>query len=268
MKPPVPCVRAVMARRLLVNFRIRPDVLAPLVPRPFRLKVIGGWGLAGICLIRLEQLRPGPLPAWLGLASENAAHRVAVSWDADDGERDGVFILGRDTDSVVNWLAGGRLFPGVHRLTTFHSNEDADRMEVTLRDRDGVVGVRVVVAPTEQWTAGSVFGTLDEASAFFRDGCSGWSVAADRWGFEGARLEPDRWEMTPLKVLVAESRVFGDPTRFPAGAVELDSALAMRGIPHTWRNLGRWPDPNPAAANGASQRSRGTHGPGALFRFP
>ncbi|MBX3748257.1 MAG: DUF2071 domain-containing protein [Verrucomicrobiae bacterium] len=257
-----------MKRRILVNFRIRPEVLAPRVPRPFRLKTVRGWGLAGICLIRLEHLRPGPLPAWAGLSSENAAHRIAVSWDSEDGERDGVFILGRDTNSGVNRWAGGRLFPGVHRFANFHTFETGGRMEVTVCDGDGVVVSRVVAEATEDWPAESVFGSLAEASEFFRDGCTGWSRALDGRGIEGAQLEPDWWAMTALKAIAAESRVFQDPERFPAGTVELDSALGMYGIPHTWRNLGLWPAPAPERASGSGACPRGTHGPGALFRFP
>lgn len=37
--------------------------------------------MAGICLIRLRDLRPGGAPTGLGLRTENAAHRVAVESD-------------------------------------------------------------------------------------------------------------------------------------------------------------------------------------------
>ncbi len=77
---PVPVVQGVIARRLLVNFRVRPEVLAALLPGPFRPKLVHGFGMAGICLIRLEQVRPRGLPAFVGLSSENAAHRIAVEW--------------------------------------------------------------------------------------------------------------------------------------------------------------------------------------------
>ena len=92
MNFPVPVVQGVIARRLLVNFRVRPDVLAALLPAPFQPKLVNGFGLAGICLIRLEQVRPRGLPAFVGLSSENAAHRIAVEWAADGKLSEGVFI--------------------------------------------------------------------------------------------------------------------------------------------------------------------------------
>ncbi|HEV2242894.1 MAG TPA: DUF2071 domain-containing protein, partial [Streptosporangiaceae bacterium] len=71
-----PAVRAVMERRLLVNYRVDPELLAALLPAPFRPVLVGGYGVAGICLIRLGQVRPEGVPARAGLTSENAAHRV------------------------------------------------------------------------------------------------------------------------------------------------------------------------------------------------
>ena len=76
-----PAIRAVMDRRLLVNYRVDPDLLASFLPAPFRPALVGGYGIAGICLIRLSRVRPAGVPAKLGLTSENAAHRVAVCWD-------------------------------------------------------------------------------------------------------------------------------------------------------------------------------------------
>ncbi len=260
----MPDLRAVMARRILVNYRVRPEVLERWVPEPFRVKVLRGWGLAGLCLIRLEAVRPGWVPAWLGLGSENAAHRIAVEWRGENGTCEGVFIPRRDTGSIVNRLAGGRLFPGASGAAEFHSREEGGRIALEMRSRDEEASIRVAVEPAKDWPEGSVFGSLDEASKFFRGGCRGWSPTRDGRGFEGAELDPETWSMTPLKVVDLKSAYFEDERRFPTGTVELDSAILMRGIAHTWRDLGRMP------AGGFNGRPvpRGAHGPGALFRFP
>lgn len=60
----LPVVRGVIDRRILVNYRVDPSVIAPLLPPPFRPKLVRGMALVGICLIRLKQLRPAFLPAW------------------------------------------------------------------------------------------------------------------------------------------------------------------------------------------------------------
>src|SRR5262249_61863595 len=77
----LPSIRGVIDRRILVNYRVAPDVLARLLPAPFRPRLVHGFGMVGICLIRLREVRPALLPAWLGIASENAAHRAAVESD-------------------------------------------------------------------------------------------------------------------------------------------------------------------------------------------
>src|SRR5687768_9574793 len=109
----MPTLEGVIRRRVLVNVRVDPEVMRRHLPTPFRPKLLAGEAVAGICLIRLEGVRPRFFPFPVGIASENAAHRVAVEWEDDDGRaREGVYIPRRDSDSRVNRLAGGRLFPG------------------------------------------------------------------------------------------------------------------------------------------------------------
>jgi hypothetical protein len=92
----IPNIRGVIDRRILVNYRVDPDVLAKLLPEPFRPKLIHGRGMAGICLIRLKQVRPRFLPRFFGVSSENAAHRIAVEWDQEGELRQGVFLTVTD----------------------------------------------------------------------------------------------------------------------------------------------------------------------------
>ena len=103
----LPVIQGVIARRVLVNYRVRPAALRSLLPAPFEPKTIDGWGMAGICLIRLKHLRPRGVPAALGFSSENAAHRIAVVWDAGGSLEEGVFVRRRDTSAWWNVLAGG-----------------------------------------------------------------------------------------------------------------------------------------------------------------
>src|SRR4051812_5910246 len=116
----IPVIQGVIERRMLVNYRVRPDALRAILPPPFRPKLVNDdWGMAGICLIRLAQIRPRGMPQILGMTSENAAHRIAVEWDTDEGVSEGVYIVRRDSSSRFNALAGGRLFPGVHHHAEF-----------------------------------------------------------------------------------------------------------------------------------------------------
>src|SRR5438552_17466686 len=125
----LPVIRGVIERRILVNYRVEPDVLTAILPRPFRPQMVGGFGMAGICLIRLRDVRPRGLPRWLGIGSENAAHRVAVEWNERGEVRRGVYVLRRDTNSTLNALAGGRIFPGIHHRGKFRVRESESQFE-------------------------------------------------------------------------------------------------------------------------------------------
>src|SRR6266540_4086859 len=107
----VPVMTATIERRLLVNYRVEAEVVARLLPEPFRPVTLGGWAVAGICLIRLSGLRPSAAPGRVGFTTENAAHRIAVQWDTDQGVAHGVFVPRRDTSSRLTTLAGGRQLP-------------------------------------------------------------------------------------------------------------------------------------------------------------
>ena len=105
----LPVIEGIIKRRLRINFRADPDIVQALLPAGFRPKCHGPYAIVGICLIRLEDIRPRGVPALVpGLSSENAAHRIAVEWTEGNGEeREGVYIPRRDTNSALNALAGG-----------------------------------------------------------------------------------------------------------------------------------------------------------------
>lgn len=235
----LPVMRGVIDRRMLVNFRCDPKALARLVPEPFHPKLVGGFGVAGICLIRLKGLGPRWLPSALGLGSENAAHRIAVEWDDANQLREGVFIPRRDTTSRLNELVGGRLFPGVHHHACFQVWESPSRFKIEMHSDDGETRVRVAARLAEGWTGGSVFASLEDASRFFQAGALGWSAGPEDARFDGLELHTFDWKMEPLVVERMESSFFDQRDAFPPGSVEFDSAFVMRGIEHEWHARGR-----------------------------
>ncbi len=235
----IPVIRGLIDRRILVNFRVDAAVLARLLPAPFRPKLVNGAGMAGVCLIRLKDLRPRFLPPFLGVSSENAAHRIAVEWDDDGGIREGVFIPRRDTSSRLNTLAGGWLFPGVHHHAAFRVQEHDDRYRVELNSDDRRTHLLVEGRVAGGLPPTSTFGSLKEASDFFERGSLGYSVTAEPGQFDGLELRSFDWRVRPLAVERVESSFFGDRALFPPGSVEFDCALLMRGIEHEWHGRGR-----------------------------
>lgn len=233
----MPAVEGTIERRLLVNYRVAPDALAGILPAPFRPKLVGGHAVAGICLIRLASVRPRGLPAGVGLRSENAAHRIAVEWDADGRPHEGVYIPRRDSDSRFNTFVGGRVFPGQHRHAAFTVSESDDHFDVALRSDDDCTRVAVSGRIARSLPSGSVFPSLDEASAFFQRGSVGYSATRRPGHYDGLELRVADWHVEALAVDHVASSFFEDESRFPAGSTAFDCALVMRGIRHSWHAL-------------------------------
>jgi uncharacterized protein DUF2071 len=227
-------VHGVIDRRILVNYRVKPEVLAKVLPKPFQPKLVNGSGMAGVCLIRLKKIRPRFLPSFLGISSENAAHRIAVEWSAAGERRTGVFIPRRDSSSSLNTLVGGRLFPGEHHHSRFRVNERNDRYEVVLDSDDGRTHLSVAGRIAAELPETSVFHSLQEASDFFQQGSLGYSATRDAGRFDGLELRSFAWKVQPLAVEKVESSFFEDRSLFPPASVEFDCALLMRGIEHEW----------------------------------
>lgn len=232
----IPAINGIIRRRILLNYRITPAVVSAILPSRFRPKLVGGYSIAGICLIRLEQIRPKGLPKFLGISSENSAHRIAVEWEDDDGETcEGVFVPRRDTDSRLNSLAGGRLFPGVHHFSKFLVNDSEDSISMHVTGDDVQVPlVDLEVRATTGFPESSVFASLSEASEFFEAGCVGYSSRPDSCRLDGLLLQVSDWHVSPLVISHARSSYFDDCSIFPQGSIELDHALLMRDIPHEW----------------------------------
>ncbi len=228
---------AMIERRLLINYRVDPDAVSALLPQPFRPQVVRGSAVAGVCLVRLGQLRPHPLPSWMGLRSENAAHRIAVEWDAPQGRLKGVYISRRDSDSAVNVRIGGRFFPGRHYRAKFTVNETDETLNVTFGSLDGSTAVRVEARIASALEKSELFRDLDDASQFFQAGSAGYSDAADPKSVDGVRLLTDAWRIEPLDLDFASSTFFENNALFPAGSAELDCGLVMRSVPVCWKPL-------------------------------
>jgi uncharacterized protein YqjF (DUF2071 family) len=236
---PLPVIKGVIERRLLVNFRADPSVVARMLPPPFVPQTAHGYAVVGICLIRLGSIRPTFLPAACGVGSENAAHRIAVRWPHNGGERSGVYIPRRDTSSRLNALIGGRLFPGVHNRADFRVVETPQRCEVEMTSRDGRASVALHARISPAWPGTSVFSSLDEASDFFRNGSLGYSARRERGVYDGLELRCRSWKVESLAVETARSSFFDNAPMFPKGSVDFDCALLMRNVDHEWHARGQ-----------------------------
>jgi len=233
----LPTIEGIIRRRILVNYRVDPMVIQRLLPSRFRPKLYEGRAVAGVCLIRLEHIRPKILPAFIGINSENAAHRIAVLWDDEQGvTREGVFIPRRDTNSEINHLMGGRIFPGEHNKAAFTVQESETEICFSMESRDGQVKVDLAGRISDALPNSSVFPSLSAASSFFEPGSFGYSVTGDAHRLDGIELETKEWRVEPLQLDRVKSSFFADEERFPKGSAEFDHALIMRNIAHEWHS--------------------------------
>jgi hypothetical protein len=232
----IPTIVGLIERRILVNFTLEAEVAKRMVPAPFTPQLVNGKAIAGICLIRLKEVRPKGLPAFLGVGSENGAHRIAVEWEEDGILKQGVYIPRRDTSSAFNTLVGGRLFPGKHYKARFDVKETMNNFHVAFKSTDGTqISLDAELANT--FSADSIFSDLQAASVFFKAGSLGYSPNGER--YEGLELTTYNWEVKPLTVSHVHSSFFEDEMIFPKNAVKFDNALLMTNIEHEWSSVPR-----------------------------
>jgi len=236
MRLPTPVMKGLIARRILLNYRVDPTAIASVLPSPFKPVTHKGFAVVGVCLIRLEQLRPKQFPAFLGLTCENMAHRIAVQYPTTDGLQKGVFIWRRDTQQRLISTMGGRIFPGAHQLAQFIVQDDGNAIRMDIQTGQHKADVHLDVAPVSNLNT-PLFENLSEASHFFRQGDCGFSPTRSQMGFDGLRLSTTRWVMQPLEIHHAQAMFYTELSQRLGVPIELDCALLMRDIPHDWRSI-------------------------------
>ena len=231
----LPVIHGYIDRRILVNFSVSPDAIRQILPAPFRPKIYKDKAIAGICLIRLKHVKPKGWPDFTGISSENGAHRIAVEWEENGITKEGVYIPRRDTSSRWNAFAGGRLFPGEHHLAKFNVAEENGKYHVDFTSEDDT-SISIDARNTDQFPPDSVFGTLENASAFFAKGAHGYSPNSKQT-LDGLYLQTYKWEVSPLHMLQVSSSFFENTSLFKEGDVQFDNALLMTRIEHEWHTL-------------------------------
>jgi hypothetical protein len=230
----LPTIHGYIDRRILVNYTADPEAVRKIIPEPFRPKIYKARAIVGICLIRLKNIKPKGLPDFMGISSENGAHRIAVEWDEQGELREGVYIPRRDTSLRLNTLAGGRLFPGKHYLARFHVKEADGNYHIDFTSSDNT-SISIDAKETSRFDPNSIFETLENASGFFEKGAIGYSPNKDK--YEGLKLQTSKWQVRPLEVLHVHSSFYENEDVFPVGSIRFDNALLMTRVEHEWKSM-------------------------------
>ncbi|QDP86503.1 hypothetical protein FNJ88_13420 [Chryseobacterium sp. SNU WT5] len=229
----IPTIPGYIDRRILINFTADPKSVEKIIPFPFRPKIYKDKAIVGICLIRLKDIKPKGFPDFIGVKSENGAHRIAVEWDENGETKSGVYIPRRDTSLKLNAFVGGRLFPGKHYLAKFNIQEANGNYHIDFKSSDDTE-TSIDATETKLFNQNSIFETLENASKFFENGDLGYSPNKDK--FDGLRLKAYKWEVQPLEVSNVRSSFFENEEIFPKGSVTFDNALLMSNIEHEWQS--------------------------------
>lgn len=230
----LPTIHGFIDRRILINFTADPKDAEKIIPSPFRPKLYKNKAIVGICLIRLKDIKPKGFPDFVGVSSENGAHRIAVEWDDDGQIKEGVFIPRRDTSLRLNTIVGGRIFPGKHHLAKFNVIESGENYHIDFTSSDDTqISIDAMQAKT--FDSNSIFETLENVSDFFERGAVGYSPNGKK--FDGLKLETYQWEVKPLQVSKVKSTFFENESIFPKGSVKFDNALLMTKVEHEWHRV-------------------------------
>jgi hypothetical protein len=230
----LPTIHGYIDRRILVNFTADPDVVRKIVPEPFRPKIYKDKAIVGICLIRLKDIKLKGLPDFVGVSSENGAHRIAVEWDEEGETKEGVYISRRDTSLKLNTILGGRIFPGKHYLAKFNVKEGDGNYHIDFTSSDNT-SISIDAKEINTFPANSIFKTLENVSEFFEKGAVGYSPNRDK--YEGLKLQAYTWQVRPLEVQNIHSSFYTNEELFPKGSIQFDNALLMSRVEHEWKTM-------------------------------
>ena len=230
-------IEGVIDRRILVNYRIDPHYLEKILPSPFKPRLINGYGLGGICLIRFKKMRPTWLPSIVGTSSENGTHRFCVEWKENGKLYNGVYVKKRFTNSRLHEFGGEKIFPGKLVFSDFKVSEGKGHYSISFKSNNGEYA-HVEAYETHQFPKSSLFKTIEEASEDFRKDQIGYSPDGKKNQFKGVKLNTDNWEVSPLCLKNCKSSLFSNPDIFPEGSAEVDHVLLMKNIKHSWENIG------------------------------
>jgi hypothetical protein len=117
----LPVVQGVIRRRLLVNFRVDPEVMARHLPPPFRPKLHHGFAIAGICLIRLERV------SWMNRLAGGRlfpGRQHAAEFEVED-DGTGIDLRMRSRDGTTRVEVAGTTAPQLPETSVFASLHEA-----------------------------------------------------------------------------------------------------------------------------------------------
>lgn len=211
--------------RILVLYRIEPEVAQGLLPGGLQPVLEGGYAIAGLCYTRLGSNRSRWLPRRLGSPSDHLAVRIAAEFDGRKTPKQGTWILRRQTSSWIEARCGDKLFRGDYRRAVFDLDENAAGLTLTVRN--GEREELFLRAEAADGLRGSLFCSPRHAEEFLAatEGARPHDIFAPE--ADDLEIRTGAFAPEPLSVLEVRSAFFEDPALFSPDTAHLDCALRL-----------------------------------------
>jgi hypothetical protein len=219
--------------RIMVNYRAELGILRQYLPAPFVPRSFDGYGMVGVSLLNQKNQRIKGLPKTVGLDSLQVLHRIAVSWTELDETYHGVYVPHRNTNSLVQVLAGGRMYPGLFHIARFRLEESEKGCKLEMKGRNQMY-LKVQGQQTSKFPRESVMRNVETARNFFGGPSLGFSPRYKQMIFDGLELVVEQSKLQPLRIEHLRSSFFEDTSRFPKGSIYFDHALIEKQVAHQW----------------------------------
>lgn len=221
-------------RSLVLTFAFPEEVLRPLLAPGLSLDGSNGLGYVAVALVQTRSLRPGGLPAWLGLDFFLTGYRIFARYrDLRGRNLRGLRILRSDTDRrLMVWL-GNLLTHYAYHKAELDSNCANHRWSFNLRSAAAPLRVTAFLEPEPELPAGSPFQDWREARKWA--GPLPFTFDYERSSHSMVIVEGVREHWEPRPVRVELDRV-GLLERAPfLGQGRLAAAFVVEGIDYRWK---------------------------------
>lgn len=233
-KHPVP-MTTVFRRCLLLNYALKPEALAAVLPAGVEPDVWHGRAWLSVVAGDLRRMRPAGVPPALGVTYRQIVYRAVVRC----GGRRGVYFLRSDADSAIMNVGGNLMsFFRFHRADIAWTEDDLG-LRVRVGSRDGTADLDLALGSGDEagLPRGSAFGDLAEAKGCLVELYTAFHPRAHQGRVDVVRIRREDWRLTLPPVLEARCAYLDGTGPFPAGGAALDSVFAVRDLPYHWYRL-------------------------------
>jgi Uncharacterized conserved protein (COG2071) len=234
---------------LVITWAVPVELLEPLVPAGLTVdRYDDRWGFVAIAVVQTRDLRPAPLPAFVGRDYALTGYRIFVRHrdhrDQRQRDRRGLYILRSDTDARSMKLGGNLLTHYNYRLADIDISAGTDqRLRVRIATPDREADLHVIAHLDDQpapLPVSSPFRSPEDARRFA--GPLPWTFDHEPETDSIVMIHARRtaWRPRPTAVEI-KTCTFLDRPPFVGADVRLANAFHVAGIDYGWERGVRVP---------------------------